>query len=495
MIRCLAGPLADCRPHHKHHAATLPVAIILTVVVAFTCTTALDAASDERPNIVLVMADDQGWGDTGYNGHPLIKTPVLDEMAGSGLRFDHFYAAAPVCSPTRGSVLTGRTPNRFGCYSWGRPLRPQEITLAERLQSAGYVTGHFGKWHLGSVLEGSPVNPGQSGFDHWLSAFNFYDNDPVLSREGKAVELKGESSMVAADAAIDFIQNQVQADKPFLAVVWFGSPHSPHRAAPEDRALYAGEKRADWMGEITGLDRAVGKLRDALTGAGVRENTLFWYTSDNGGLVPESSGGRAKKSSIYEGGLRVPAIIEWPAVIQSPRVTEIPATTCDIYPTVMDLLGIDTDQQPVLDGISLEPIIRGQRQQRNKPIGFWKTDQSGISTPHDQWMRQELQAQQQGQDYFDRSRLVSDAGQIKPAFAAGHFPGHAAWLDWPWKLHRIETKKGESPVSFELYNLGTDPMETEDLASQQPERVAAMRPQLREWLQSVVDSSNGQDYR
>ncbi|MDA1232235.1 MAG: sulfatase-like hydrolase/transferase, partial [Planctomycetota bacterium] len=373
----------------------------------------LVSAAEWKPNIVLCMADDQGWGDTAYNGHPLLKTPNLDSMAAAGLRFDHFYAAAPVCSPTRGSVMTGRNPNRFGCFSWGRPLRPQEVTIAERLKEAGYVTGHFGKWHLGSVLRDSPVNPGNSGFDHWLSAYNFYDNDPVLSREGRAVEVKGESSVVAADAAIEFIKAQANVSKPFLAVVWFGSPHAPHHAAPEDRAHYSGQNNADWLGEITGLDRAVGKLRAALKDTGVSDNTLFLYTSDNGGLRTESSGGRGKKGAIYEGGLRVPAMIEWPDRIKTPRITQIPANTADIYPTVMELLGINLSKQPVLDGVSLVSVIDGKSDSRSQPMGFWEMKQGGVSTPSDAWMREELIAQQSGKEYHDRSRLFADAAEIK----------------------------------------------------------------------------------
>ncbi|MEQ9411775.1 MAG: sulfatase-like hydrolase/transferase [Fuerstiella sp.] len=469
----------------------------LLIAAGFALTASVDAA---RPNIVLCMADDQGWGDTAYNGHPLLRTPHLDDMASSGLRFDHFYAAAPVCSPTRGSVLTGRHPNRFGCFSWGRPLRPQEITIAERLQAAGYATGHFGKWHLGSVLRGSPVNPGNSGFDHWLSAFNFYDNDPVLSREGTAVEIKGESSIIAADAAIDFINEQAKASRPFLAVVWFGSPHSPHRAAAEDRAHYAGRKDADWLGEITGLDRAVGKLRAALKDAGVSDNTLFWYTSDNGGLKTDSSGGRGKKGAIYEGGLRVPAIIEWPARIKAPRITRVPANTIDIYPTVMDVVGIDltgadTAPQPLLDGISLLPVIDGKKETRPRPMGFWSMNQSGISTPSDKWMREELAAQKEGRDYHDKSRLVADAAEIRSEFSRHERPGHAAWLDWPWKLHRIAGgRKNADSVSFELYNLADDPMETTDLAAGESQRVQAMQKQLDTWQTSVIDSLNGSDY-
>jgi arylsulfatase A-like enzyme len=455
---------------------------------------ASSVAAADRPNIVLCMADDQGWGDTAYNGHPLLKTPNLDAMSQSGLRFDHFYAAAPVCSPTRGSVMTGRHPNRFGCFSWGRPLRPQEITIAERLRSAGYATGHFGKWHLGSVLRDSPVNPGNSGFDHWLSAFNFYDNDPVLSREGLAVQIKGESSMIAADAAIEFINAQVKASKPFLAVVWFGSPHSPHRAAAEDRAHYEGEKKADWLGEITGLDRAVGKLRGALKQAGVSDNTLFWYTSDNGGLEVPSSGGREKKGSIYEGGLRVPAVIEWPDRIKSPRVTQVPGNTADIYPTIMELLGIETSGQPILDGISLVPVIDGVSDKRPSPMGFWDMKQKGVSTPSDQWMREELAAQNAGKKHHDAARLVSDAAVITTQYPKDSQPGHAAWLDWPWKLHRITGKQTTGSVTWELYNLQEDPMEETNVADASPQRVKKMGHDLERWQASVVDSLNGNDY-
>ena len=447
-----------------------------------------------QPNVVLCMADDQGWGDTGYNGHPLLRTPHLDSMAAAGLRFDRFYAAAPVCSPTRGSVMTGRHPNRFGCFSWGHSLRPQETTIAERLKAAGYVTGHFGKWHIGSVLRGSPVNPGSSGFDHWLSAFNFYDNDPVLSREGVAVEVEGESSMVAADAAIEFIRQQVKESKPFFAVVWFGSPHSPHRAAVEDRAPYTNETAADWLGEISGLDRAVGKLRAALQAEGVHDNTLFWYTSDNGGLETRSSGGRGKKGSMYEGGLRVPAIIEWPDRIKMPRVTAVPANTSDIYPTLLDLLGIVPQDQPPLDGVSLLDVIDNRSDARPHAMGFWDFKHRGIPTPNHVWMSEELAAQQAGRDYHDRARLVEAAGEISTKYRRDDRRGHAAWLDWPWKLHQIAGGSDES-VTVELYNLEADPQETKNVAAANPQQLQSLGKELEAWRRSVIDSLNGNDYQ
>ena len=451
----------------------------------------------EQPNIVLVMADDQGWGDMAYNGHPVIRTPHFDAMAAEALRFDHFYSAAPVCSPTRASVLTGRHPNRATVFKWGDSLRPQEVTIAEKLGAAGYATGHFGKWHLGSVRKGSPVNPGAQGFDEWLSAENFYDNDAILSREGTAVQLKGESSFLAVDAAIEFIQKQSQANKPFLAVVWFGSPHGPHRAAEEDKALYADQskKDQDFFGEITGMDRAFGKLRRSIAELGIRDNTILWYTSDNGGLKEESSGGRMKKGSVYEGGLRVPAIIEWPAKIDAPRVTPMMANTVDIFPTLLDIAGVTADDKAVLDGISLLPTIEGSKDRRDQPMGFWDVIGRGGTGMHsDRMMADLLAAQAQGHEPDEPELLRLDAAEIKKQYPLDSFAGHSAWRDGDWKLHRIEDENGR--IVWELYNIATDKMEAKDLAGEagQAGRVKAMKSQLMSWLESVARSMNGEDY-
>ena len=454
----------------------------------------LGGSSGTKPNIILCMADDQGWGDMAYNGHPILKTPNYDAMAASALRFDRFYAAAPVCSPTRGSVMTGRHPNRFGCFKWGHTLRPQELTIAEALRTAGYVTGHFGKWHLGSVCKGSPVNPGASGFDEWFSAPNFFDNDPILSLEGIAVQTKGESSMVTVDAAIEFIRKHAGSPKPFLAVVWFGSPHNPHKAIERDRTLYEdqAEKLQNFYGEITGMDRAFGKLRRQLRELNIHENTILWYCSDNGGLPNVgSTGGRANKGKVYEGGLRVPAILEWPARIPNPRVTAVPCNTSDIYPTLLEIAEVKMKNQPPLDGISLISLIDGKMKVRPKPMGFWDHPTGGIGTPSKKLMSELLELQKTGREVDDSSRLRLDAGQITKRYPEGSFPGHAAWMDWPWKLHRIETKKG---LEFELYNLAKDPQEKNDLCLQNTEHLDLMKGQLEEWQRSVVRSLNGQDY-
>ena len=450
-------------------------------------------SSTEKPNIILCMADDQGWGDMGYNGHPILKTPNFDKMAATGFRFDHFYAAAPVCSPTRGSVLTGRHPNRFACFKWGHSLRPQEITVAEALKTAGYVTGHFGKWHLGSVQKGSPVNPGGCGFDEWFSAPNFFDNNPILSREGVAVQTRGESSMVTVDAALEFIRTHAKSSNPFLAVVWFGSPHRPHQATKEDLALYSDQEKKHFFGEITGMDRAFGKLREELHALGIHQNTILWYCSDNGGLDVNSTGGRGKKGSIYEGGLRVPAILQWPARIPNPRVTNVPCNTSDIYPTLLEIASVWMKKQLPLDGISLTSLIDDKMKARPKPMGFWDYPANGIKTPSLEWMTELIEAQKQGKEISETSRLRLDAGEISKQYPEDSFPGHAAWLDWPWKLHRIQNKTAN--VRLELYNLADDPDEKKDLFTHETNRANSMKSQLETWLISVVSSLNGRDYR
>jgi len=468
-----------------------------TCLATARCASAPVGSRAKRPNIVLCMADDQGWGDMAYNGHPVLKTPHFDAMAAAGLRFDRFYAAAPVCSPTRGSVMTGRHPNRFGCFKWGHPLRPQEVTVAEALKTAGYVTGHFGKWHLGSVQKGSPVSPGASGFDEWFSAPNFFDNDPILSREGVAVQAQGESSIVTADAAIDFIREHAHTAQPFLAVVWFGSPHNPHRALEQDRAPYKEEpkKLQHFYGEITGMDRAFGKLRRELRKLDVHENTILWYCSDNGGLPNlGATGGRGHKGQVYEGGLRVPAILEWPDRISRSRATAVPCSTSDIYPTLLEAAGARVERQPPVDGVSLVPLLDGAMDQRPQPMGFWDYPAKGVSTPSAQWMLELLEAQEAGRETTEPSRLRLDAGDLGTQYAEDAFPGHAAWLDWPWKLHREQGTGREATVRLELYNLAQDPEETHDLVSQHGQRVKSMQGALEAWLASVVRSLNGKDY-
>ncbi|MEX0701631.1 MAG: sulfatase-like hydrolase/transferase [Planctomycetales bacterium] len=456
---------------------------------------ASSAVAAERPNIVLCMSDDQGWGDVGHNGNDRVKTPVLDEMAAKGLRFDRFYAAAPVCSPTRASVLTGRHPVRCGTFSWGLPLPPEEVTIAEALRRAGYTTGHFGKWHLGSVAEGHPTSPGAQGFDEWVSAPNYYDNDPLLSRKGTVIETKGESSMVTVEKALEFIDAAAERKQPFLAVVWFGNPHLPHQARPELRELYQDQPAnlQNYLGEITGIDRAMGRLRSHLREKELADDTIVWYTSDNGHLPPGSSGGlRGQKSQLWEGGIRVPTVLEWPARVPGPRRIGTPCGTVDIYPTLLDLAGVRVEGQPrPIDGESLAPLIEGREFARAKPLGFWVYPAAGVSMASERILRQ-MRQEQEGRELDEKFRFPE--GKDAKRYPQDKFPGHAAWIDGDWKLHRIPAR-GENADEFQLYDLATDRAEKQDVADDHPEVAARLKKGLAEWQQSVLRSLNGADYQ
>jgi arylsulfatase A-like enzyme len=470
---------------------------LLAPVLILAWTAHAPAAAPAKPNVVLVMADDQGWGDVAYNGRPRLKTPNFDAMAKEAVRFDSFHAAAPVCSPTRASVMTGRTPNRMGTFKWGHPIRPQETTLAQVLKQAGYRTGHFGKWHLGSVQKGGLSTPGKCGFDEWVSAPNFFDLDPVLSDKGTATAFRGDSSDVTADLALKFVRDCAAKKQPFLAVVWFGSPHAPHKALPDDRKPYADlpAPEQNFLGEITAMDRAFGRVRRELKELGLTDNTVLWYCSDNGALPKVGSAGerRGVKGQVYEGGLLVPALLEWPARYPKPRVIAEPCVTSDIYPTVLEWTGAKADRQPPLDGASLVPLLDGKSKSRARPIGFWDYPEPGVATPSKEWMDEPLAEQKAGREPKDPKKLFSDAGKIDKTHPLDKFPGHSAWLDGSWKLHRIESAKGKG-VKWELYDLASDPKESRDVFAAEPERAGRMKKELTAWLESVTRSLNGEDY-
>jgi len=457
----------------------------------------------ERPNIILVLADDQGWGDVGYNGHPALQTPNLDQMASQGIRFDRFYAAAPVCSPTRANLLTGRHPNRMGAFSWGNSLRPQELTLAEILSEHGYATAHFGKWHVGSVLSGSPVNPGNSGFGEWVSSPNFFDFSPLFSHNGKVVETSGEGSENVVDFAIDYLENRENVDQPFFLAIWFGNPHLPHLATEDDRLLYSefSDDLANFYGEVTEVDRAFGTLRAYLAKSGLKDNTILWYLSDNGGLQDIGrNGGRSGKGSIYEGGIRVPSIIEWPRVFPDPKVVISPASTSDVLPTLLDAANIEYPESRPLDGISLVEIMNDETTVSPRPIMFWNFYDSSRIPVNSNEIMLKIKYNEENVDLQNVDDLLYlDAAVIQKRYESDFYIGHAAILEWPWKLHRIEKSSwydffwGSAP-SLELYNLVDDPLEENNLINERSELALEMQVDLELWQASVLSSLNGDDY-
>ncbi|MFP4621039.1 MAG: sulfatase [Bacteroidales bacterium] len=454
---------------------------------------AADGEKKNAPNIILIMSDDQGWGDAGYQGHPELKTPNLDQMADNGLEFNRFYSAAPVCSPTRGSVLTGRHPYRYGIpYANAGHIREQEVLLPEVLRQHGYTTGHFGKWHLGTmtklILESNRGGIARS--EHYAPPWE-NDFDVVFSTESKSPtwdpmvnpplevnganqdqkpgdsfgtyywitegciatdNLEGDDSRVIMDRAIPFMESAIQQDQPFFSVIWFHTPHSPVIAGSKYREMYdhLPENKQHYYGCLTAMDEQIGRLRKKLRDLGVADNTMVWFCSDNG---PAAEGGgpglkagarqqgstgglRGRKGTLFEGGVRVPGILEWPAQIDEPRETDFPAVTSDYYPTILDILGFEVDNQPVLDGISLKKLIEGEKvSERSKPIGF------------------------------------------QSSFGGQHW---AVWNDNQYKL--IYKEEDDEYLLFDLYN---DPNESDNIAGERPETVERMKNELNEWRASV----------
>lgn len=410
------------------------------------------ANQQRRPNIILMMSDDQGWADAGFRGHPHLKTPALDEMARRSLVFDRFYAAAPVCSPTRASCLTGRHPYRMGILGANSgdattpsryPLPDAELTLAEALKPLGYAAGHFGKWHLGDVEGPNACTPGDHGFDEWFSTVRkvaTLDPEGYVENGDPVPPLEGDDSKIIMDRALPFIEKAVENNQPFFTVIWFHTPHVPFIADDDHRALYDehSEAQQNFWGALTAMDEQIGRLRRELRRLGAADDTMLWFCSDNGARDrgPEFPGVnlpyRSGKATLYEGGIRVIGMLEWPNEITEARQTDMACSTSDYLPTIFDYLGLDTGKarQP-LDGISLRSAIDGRRHKRGEPIGFWHRER-------------------------------------------------AAWVEERYKL--IMNADGDE--NAELYDLALDPGETRNLAEAMAEQRERMSADLRDWMRS-----------
>ena len=478
-------------------------------------------AAEPPPNIILMMGDDHGWEETGYNGHPHVKTPVLDDMAATCFRFENFYSAHPSCSPTRASFMTGRHPNRMGTFNPGFSIRPEEITIAQILSKAGYHCGHFGKWHLGPVKASSPTSPGAMGFHEWISHDNFFELNPSLSRNGGPPEvIQGEGSSVVIDEAIKFIDRASKEKQPFFTVVWFGSPHEPYSGLPEDLALYddlptkyrdkkvrltsnetggpttrpQGEVLRERYAEITAMDRAIGTLRKHLTAKGLRENTLLFYCGDNG-TSPDASlvlPHRGVKGQVYEGGVLVPGLIEWPARIPRPRSTKARATTSDLLPTLCALTGQPLPDRPI-DGTNLLPVIDGTMTERPNSLWIWQFDAAHLSET-EPYIAPQLQ---QGTTPLAKKaggKATRDFNNFRhTAITDADYLGPRAIIDGRYKLVIHEQKKGGP--NQELFDLAEDPAEKMNLLEQQPDIAKKLQSELHKWQQSVLQSLAGADYR
>ena len=452
----------------------LTLALCALTMLALCPPTPARAAEAAKPNVILCMTDDQGWGDVSYNGLTKIQTPNIDAMAAAGLRCNRFYAQQS-CSPTRASVLTGRHPNRMGVFWPGMPLRKQEVTIGQVAKQAGYATAHFGKWHLSGAAPGAgrvmpdsdPLAPRSVGFDESFSVTNYFETDWTFGHNGKPEKTTGDGSDAIVSEALKFIGQQTEQKKPFLAVIWFGSPHVPHAPLPEDLKAAGG---SGFYGEMIAVDRSMGTLRAGLRKLGVAENTMLWYSSDNGGWNdPKKPAGhgtnadlRGRKGDMWEGGIRVPGLIEWPARIK-PSVTEIPVGVVDILPTLVDLLQVKLAHPVPLDGISLLPLISGKMQARPQPLGFWQ-----------------FAADSEDDEAVEKKGFDTNSGP-------------SAWSDNQYKLVKTPPKE-TVPGKWELFDLTADRAEKTDIAAQHPDVVGRMKAELDAWQLSVIRSHQGADY-
>ena len=437
------------------------------------------AAPDGRPNVIVIMSDDQGFGDLGAHGNPKIKTPNLDKFAGESVRLKNFYVS-PVCSPTRSSLLTGRYNYRTGVvdtYLGRSMMYPDEVTLAEVLSAAGYRTGIFGKWHLG---DNAPMRAIDQGFQEALvikgggigqasdppGGTSYFD--PILQHNGAAERHKGYCSDIFAGAAIDFLQTK--SDRPFFAYLAFNCPHEPLEVSDAELAPYTAmdlslssfpqlgqripkeweapqEKVARVYAMVTNVDKNIGRVLKALEESKLAANTIVVFLTDNGpAFVRFNAGLRGWKGSVYDGGIHVPCYLRWPGHFPAGLAVEQITAHIDLMPTLLDACGVSPPKDVKLDGKSLLPLVTG------KQTAGWPD-----RTLYFQWHR-------------------GDTPEPGRAFAA---------RSQTYKLVRREPIPGAKPPKLELYDMEHDPLELEDISARHGDIVSKMYKGYLAWFQDV----------
>lgn len=426
-------------------------------------------ASAERPNIILVLADDLGYGDLGCYGAKDELTPNLDKFAKEGLRFTACYAGHPNCSPSRTALMTGRTPTRVGVRDWipeDSPvhMRRSEITIAKLLQESGYATCHVGKWHMnGEFNQPTQPQPNDHGFEYWFSTHNLalpnHRNPNNFVRNGKEVgPLEGYAAHLVVDEALRWLDARDKA-KPFFLYVGFHEPHEPIATDAKYTALYPSDdpSYSAHHDNITQMDDAFGRLMKKLDELNLRENTLVLFTSDNGPAIttwhPHGSAGplRDKKGSVWEGGIRVPGILRWPGKTKPSSLSDEPISGVDFLPTMCALTGLQQPKDRVIDGASWLPVLGGSKIKRETPL-YW---------------------------HFNRA-----SGGPKVAMRVGDWKILAALDRPPPDRSNDITDQSEHDFKeaklqdFMLFDLGKDIGEKHDLAASEPVKLAELKTLL-----------------
>lgn len=402
--------------------------------------TAALAAPPRRPNVLLILTDDQGYGDLSLHGNPYLKTPNLDRLAGQGVEFTRFYVS-PVCAPTRASLLTGRYHLRTGVHgvTHGREtMRTEEVTLAEALGEAGYRTALYGKWHLG---EHYPYVPHAQGFEefigfrtgHWM---NYFDTE--LERNGKPYPTRGYITDVLTEHAVRYLE--AHRREPFFLYLAYNAPHSPFQV-PERyfrpfKAMGLDNATAAVYAMVTNLDENIGRLMHRLEELGLAEETIVIFLTDNG---PNGrrfvSGLRARKGAVYEGGIRAPFFIRWPGRLPEGRKLGQMAAHIDLYPTLLELCGVKPPPGPELDGSSLVPLLKGD----------------GSGWPDRMFFTHQTARNREGQPY----------------------PG------------AVRTSRFSLINGTELYDLQADPGEKINVAGDHPDEARRLRAAYEAWFETA----------
>jgi arylsulfatase A-like enzyme len=458
------------------------VRYIVSAVCVLVFCAGLSAAESSRPNIVFILADDLGYTDVACFGSKYYETPNIDKLAAEGMKFTNGYSCGPNCQPTRAALMSGQYGPRTGVYTVGgidrfnwqsRPLRPvdnvtalpfDKITIADTLRKAGYVTGMFGKWHLGNDPQ---HHPSKRGFDEAIESsgkhFNFKTTPPTEYPKGQYL------ADFLTDHAVDFITRH--KDQPFFLYLPHYAVHAPHDAKKElierfrDKPPVGGHKSPAYAAMIASVDESVGRIVETLDKLGLTENTLVIFSSDNGGVggyqrigldkegITDNAPLKAGKGSLYEGGVRVPYIFRWKGKIAAGKTNETPINSVDLYPTFIDVAGANRPSGYQLDGVSYASLLTADKQKLDRDAIFWHFP-GYLGAGKDQWR-------------------TTPAGSVR----SGN-----------WKLIEFfETDKRE------LYNLKDDIGEHHDLAKENPDKVSELHEKLAAWRKKVGAKMPGQN--
>ncbi len=458
-----------------------------TLILAISTVALITSCSKDHkkpPNVVIMLADDLGYDDLScyrvthpdtMDQPPTAMTPRIDKLAESGMRFTDFYAGAAVCSPSRSALITGRNATRVGIYNWipshnPMHLRNREITIAEMLRAHGYSTGHFGKWHLTSEGMGQPL-PNDQGFDYSFFAYNnampSHRNPENYFRNGKPVgKLQGYACQLVMDEALGWLDTAKNSGEPFFLNIWFNEPHRIVAAPPELAERHAYNQ--EYYGCIENMDLAVGRLLDYLDQHNLRKNTIIIFTSDNGANWKNSNMPlRGEKALNFEGGIREPFMISFPGTVPRESVSRVPGSFTDVMPTLAALTGAKLPDDRIIDGVSLEKVIRGSKEypERKTPIFFYRYFHDPvIMLRQDDWCLLGYVDPIPWQEYYDIKALA----KIKPD------SGQPEWSQWGFQENHMAYLLKQKPTYFELYNLREDVAEKHDISAEHPELFRSM---------------------